>query len=358
MGIQDLQAFLPGGFHRQELGLPCFFRDSWRLYPVSAICAFAIFSGFQFHLFILFHLFPSIMSTSRFPPMVSPDWCLGSQRTSHSGGPQEPGLQPFVIAPTEGVLSLQCIHRLPLAHSTTLEPLRTGPRVLQLPSCNSSVLSIQHFFSGDIAHANATISAGRSPSFSPHPSPSPLIIIVPPSPTDQPQGRLSIAPAGTNLSDRPTNRPLRRGRGLGDPFCASSTFVCKSCLISRRCGFSPSVPRPSSHPPSVVRRPSILGPASHPEQVTNGPCCTHATVNTPMKVCRPCRPCPCPYPPLPLPLPPINPPSCATRPACGSCRSLQDSSLPIRPLPSWHPSFHTQISDLRTLHLFPASAFP
>lgn len=188
MGIQDLQAFWPGGFHRQELGLPCFFRGSWRLYPVGAICAFAIFSGFQFHLFILFHLFPSIMLTSRCPPMVSPDWCLGSQRTSHSGGPQEPGLQPFVIAPTEGVLSLQCIHRLPLAHSTTLEPLRTGPRVLQLPSCNSSVLSIQHFFPGDIAHANATISAARSPSFSPHPPPPPHHHC-------------------TSIADRPTPRP-------------------------------------------------------------------------------------------------------------------------------------------------------
>lgn len=184
MGIQDLQAFLPGGFHRQELGLPCFFRGSWRLYPVSAICAFAIFSGFQFQLFILFHLFPSIMLTSRFPAMVIPDWCLGSQRTSHSGGPQEPGLQPFVIAPTEGVLSL---HRPPLAHSTTLEPLRTGPRVLQLPSCNSSVLSIQHFFSGDIAHANTTISAARSPSFSPHPPP--------------PHHHC------TSIADRPTPRP-------------------------------------------------------------------------------------------------------------------------------------------------------
>lgn len=179
--------------------------------------------------------------------MVSPDWCLASWRTSHSGGPQEPSLQPFVIPPgpffesgsllqPKAFSLLQCIHRLPLAHSTTLEPLRTGPRVLQLPSCNSSILSsIQHFL---LATSRTPTRPSRQPAAAqlppslfpfPLPPPPPRRIIVHPSttrPTDQPQGRLSIAPAGTNHqrpTDRRTKQPLRRG--LGDPFCASRTLL-------------------------------------------------------------------------------------------------------------------------------------
>lgn len=77
-----------------------------------------------------------------------------------------------------------------------------------------------------------------------------------------PKADSRLRPLARTISDRPTNRPLRRGRGLGDPFCASSTFVCKSCLISRRCGFSPSVRRPSSLAPRPIPRPSSVVPPS------------------------------------------------------------------------------------------------
>lgn len=94
--------------------------------------------------------------------------------------------------------------------------------------------------------------------FSPHPPSPPRRIIVHPSttrPTDQPQGRLSIAPAGTNHqrpTDRRTKRPLRRG--LADPFCASRT-LCVSRVSYPTVAASPRlslVPRPIPRLSSVV----------------------------------------------------------------------------------------------------------
>lgn len=142
--------------------------------------------------------------------MVSPDWCLASWRTSHSGGPQEPSLQPFVIPPgpffesgsllqPKAFSLLQCIHRLPLAHSTTLEPLRTGPRVLQLPSCNSSILSsIQHFL---LATSRTPTRPSRQPAAAQlPPSLFPFPLTPPPPP---PHHRTSI----DDTTDRPTPGP-------------------------------------------------------------------------------------------------------------------------------------------------------
>lgn len=204
--------------------------------------------------------------------MVSPDWCLASWRTPHPGGPQEPSLQPFVIPPgpffESGSLLqprafslLQCIHRLPLAHSTTLEPLRTGPRGLQLPSCNSSILSsIQHVLLATsrtpTRPSRQPAAAQLPPSLFPSPPPPHHRTSIDGTPTGQPPpGRLSIAPAGTNHrrpTDRRTKRPLRRG--LGDPFCASRT-LCVSRVSYPTVAASPRlslVPRPIPRLSSVV----------------------------------------------------------------------------------------------------------
>lgn len=226
--------------------------------------------------------------------MVSPDWCLASWRTS---APKSRAFSPSSFLLGHFSNRVPCSNRRRSLFSSastvclllTPQPLNpfdparvacSSPRVTRPSSLPSNTFFWRH-------HARQRDHLGSPQQhncllpFSPHP---PRRIIVHPSttrPTDQPQGRLSIAPAGTNHqhpTDRRTKRPLRRG--LGDPFCASRT-LCVSRVISPRCGFSPSVPRPSSHPPSVVRRPSILGPPasnrsrSRPATaVTNGPCCT------------------------------------------------------------------------------------
>lgn len=227
MGIQDVQA-LPDG--PSPGTLPCFFHGPWRFYILSVLF-FPLPTSPSLILICLFcsTYFRSIMLTSRwrFPPMVSSDWRLCSWRTSHSDGPQEPGLQPFVIPPgrffESGSLRqpkafslLQCIHRLPLAHSTTREPLRTGPRVLQLPSCNSSILSsIQHFF---LATSRTPTRPSRQPAAAaaissflfPSPHPPPSLIIVPPSTTRPADSRLR--PLARTISDRPTDEPTVAAR--------------------------------------------------------------------------------------------------------------------------------------------------
>lgn len=160
--------------------------------------------------------------------MVSPDWCLASWRTPHPGGPQEPSLQPFVIPPgpffESGSLLqprafslLQCIHRPPLAHSTTLEPLRTGPRGLQLPSCNSSILSsIQHVL---LATSRTPTRPSRQPAAaqlppslfpSPPPAASSYIHRRHGRPANPPRAASRLRPLARTIGDRPTDEPSDR----------------------------------------------------------------------------------------------------------------------------------------------------